>query len=91
MLFRVIRAVLILLLLVIICGIIFFPSLSRLKELADFEKRIDKKIARLDKEIGILKIEEELAEKDPAYKEYLLRKKLGLIKKDEYILKIEKR
>ncbi len=67
---------------------LYFPSLSRLKELKEIEKDLDNKIFLLKSEINDLKREIKLAD-SAEYKKYLIRKKLNLLKEGEYILEIK--
>ncbi len=67
---------------------IYFPSFSKLRELKEIEKGLDKELSLLEREIKNLKKDIELAE-DPEYKKYFLRKKLNLLKEGEYILELK--
>ena len=66
---------------------IYFPGFSKLQELREENRNLEKRIEVLTKTNLELEKEKNRLENDPAYIEKIAREKLGMAKKDEIILK----
>ncbi len=91
MVIGVVRFMAISFLIILGCGIILFPSFSKLRELKEKERFLSRRIDSLKQKIEELEKEENLAKSDPNYREFILRKNLGLLKEGEYLIKIERK
>ncbi|MBN1354108.1 MAG: septum formation initiator family protein [Candidatus Omnitrophica bacterium] len=67
--------------------IIFLPGFSKLQELKEENRNLQKRIEILTKTNEELKKIKYKLENDPSYVEKIAREKLGMAKKDEIILK----
>lgn len=66
---------------------IFLPGFSKLQELREENRNLEKRIDILEKANKELGEEEEKLENDPTYIEKIAREKLGMARKGEIILK----
>ena len=66
---------------------IYFPGFSKLQELREENRNLEKRIEVLTKTNLELEKEKNRLENDPSYIEKIAREKLGMAKKDEIILK----
>ena len=66
---------------------IFLPGFSKLQELREENRNLEKRIEVLSKTNEELKKEKERLENDPSYVEKVAREKLGMARKNEIILK----
>ena len=66
---------------------IYLPGFSKLQELREENRNLEKRTELLKKANEELKKEKERLENDPAYVEKIAREKLGMAKKGEIILK----
>ncbi|OGW75092.1 MAG: hypothetical protein A2Z72_05595 [Omnitrophica bacterium RBG_13_46_9] len=66
---------------------VFLPGFSKLQELKEKNRNLEKRIEILKKSNEELKKEKERLERDPSYVEKIAREKLGMVRKDEIILK----
>ena len=66
---------------------IFFPGFSKMQELREKNRNLKRRIEILTKTNKELKKEKEKLEKDPSYAEKVAREKLGMVRKNEIILK----
>ncbi|MFH1593459.1 MAG: septum formation initiator family protein [Candidatus Omnitrophota bacterium] len=72
---------------VIIAIVIFLPGFSKLQELRERNRDLEKRIEILKISNEELGKEKERLETDPSYVEKIAREKLGMARKDEIILK----
>ena len=66
---------------------IFLPGFSRLQELKEENRNLERRLEILKKANKELKEEKERLENDPTYVEKIAREKLGMARKGEIILK----
>ena len=66
---------------------IFLPGFSKLQELREKNRNLEKRIEILTKTNEELKKDKEDLENDPTYAEKVAREKLGMARKGEIILK----
>lgn len=66
---------------------IYFPTLSRYRELKMEEDRMAKELFELDSKIKALQEERDLLQNDLEYLEKVIRKELGLVKPGEMVYK----
>jgi len=66
---------------------IYLPGFSKLQELREENRNLEKRMELLKKANEELKKEKELLENDPSYAEKVAREKLGMARKGEIILK----
>jgi len=66
---------------------IFLPGLSKMQQLREENRNLEKRIEILNKTNRELEKEKEKLENDPIYVEKIAREKLGMARKDEIILK----
>jgi len=69
--------------------IIFLPGYSRLQDLRQRNRELEKRIAELKRQNEELLLERKRLEEDPVYLEKLAREKLGVVRKGEIVYKIE--
>jgi len=67
---------------------IYFPAISRYRELKSQEEKITREISDLDKRIETLLEERKLLQTDLNYLEKVIREELGLVKPGEIIYKM---
>ena len=75
------------LVIITILVVIFFPGFSRLQQLKEENRNLEKRIEILKRTNKELKKEKEKLENDPSYVEKIAREKLGMVRKGEIILK----
>ena len=75
------------LVIITILVVIFFPGFSRLQQLKEENRNLEKRIEILKRTNKELKTEKEKLENDPSYVEKIAREKLGMVRKGEIILK----
>lgn len=68
-------------------GWLYFPVLTRYRNLKTEEEGIEAKIQDLDQKIEKLRVEKKLLETDPKYLEKVVRDELGLVKPGEVVYK----
>jgi cell division protein FtsB len=66
---------------------IFLPGFSKLQELKEKNRNLERRIEILKRTNKKLEEEQEKLEKDPTYVEKIAREKLGMARKGEIILK----
>ena len=66
---------------------VFLPGFSKLQQLKEENRNLEKRIEVLTKTNEELEKEKEKLENDPSYVEKIAREKLGMTRKDEIILK----
>ena len=66
---------------------IFLPGFSKLQQLREKNRNLERRIEMLKRANEGLKIETEKLENDPSYVEKVAREKLGMARKGEIILK----
>ena len=66
---------------------IYFPGFSKLQEIREANRNLERRIEVLTKSNEELKKEKERLENDPSYTEKIAREKLGMTRKDEIIFK----
>ena len=72
---------------IVIVAAIYFPGFSKLQELREENRNLEKRIEVLTRTNLELEKEKNRLESDPSYIEKIAREKLGMAKKDEIILK----
>lgn len=72
---------------IILITALFLPRFSKLQELKEENRNLNKRVEILTKANEELKEEKEKLENDPSYVEKIAREKLGMARKDEIILK----
>ena len=72
---------------IIILLAIYLPGFSKLQELKEEKRNLERRIEVLTKTNEELKKEKDRLENDPSYIEKIAREKLGMAKKDEIILR----
>ena len=65
----------------------FLPGFSKLRQLKEKNRNMEKRIEMLMKANEELREEKDKLENDPSYIEKIAREKLGLVGKDEIVLK----
>lgn len=68
--------------------IMFLPGFTKLQELKDRNKDLEKKIKQLNVENTLLQQELKRIENDPIYQEKIVREKMGVVRKGEIPIKI---
>jgi len=68
-------------------GAIYFPGFARLQQLKEENRMLEKRIDILNKTNEELEEEKKKLETDPTYIEKIAREKLGMVKKDEIVLR----
>jgi len=68
--------------------ILFLPGYTKLQDLKDRNRDLEKKIKRLNIENALLEAELKKIENDPLYQERIAREKLGVVRKGEVPVKI---
>lgn len=68
---------------------IFLPGYTKLQELRDRNRQLDRDIEKIKQENIILERQLSLIQNDPVYQEKILREKMGLVRKGEVLYKIE--
>jgi len=68
--------------------IVFLPGYTKLQELRDKNRDLEKKIKELHIENALLQQEMGRIEKDPVYQEKIVREKMGVVRKGEVPIKI---
>ena len=81
------KKLLIILLIIIVLLAIYFPGFARLQQLKEENRNLEKRIDMLTKTNDDLEREKKKLETDPTYIEKIAREKLGMVKKDEIILR----
>jgi len=71
----------------LILAVIYLPGFSRLQQLKEENRNLEKRIEILEKANTELEEVNEKLEKDPNYVEKIAREKLGMTRKGEIILK----
>ncbi|NQU95365.1 MAG: septum formation initiator family protein [Candidatus Omnitrophica bacterium] len=71
----------------LIMAAVFLPGFSKLQQLKEENRNLEKRIEALTKTNEELAEEKEKLENDPSYVEKIAREKLGMARKDEIILK----
>lgn len=66
---------------------IYLPGFSKLQELRQEKRNLERRIEILKRANAELKKEKERLESDPSYVEKVAREKLGMAREDEIILK----
>ena len=66
---------------------VYLPGFSKLQELKEKNRNLERRIDILRKTNEDLRKEKEKLENDPSYVEKIAREKLGMAKKDEIIIK----
>ena len=66
---------------------VFLPGFSKLQQLKEKNRNLEKRIEVLTRTNEELEKEKEKLENDPSYVEKIAREKLGMARKDEIILK----
>lgn len=86
---KVLRLIFIGVSLFLIVFFLFLPNYTRIKELSEEKERLIKRIKETEQQI--IKIKEELKslKKSPFYLEKLARERLGTVRKNEVVIKIE--
>ena len=74
--------------LAVILLILFLPGFSKLQELRDRNRDLEKKIRRLNIENALLEEEIKKVSSDPVYQERIAREKMGIVRKGEIPIKI---
>ena len=69
--------------------IIFLPGYTKLQELRDKNRQLDREIKRINSENIILQEQFNLIQNDPLYQEKVAREKMGIVRKGEIPFKIE--
>lgn len=72
---------------ILVIAVIYLPGFSKLQELREKNRNLEKRIEILTKTNKDLRKEKEKLENDPTYVEKIAREKLGMARKDEIILK----
>ena len=81
------KKLLIILLIIAALLVIYFPGFARLQQLKEENRNLEKRIDMLTKTNEDLEKEKKKLETDPTYIEKIAREKLGMVKKDEIILR----
>ena len=76
-----------LVILLVLCWI-YFPSISRYRELKLEEERLGKKIQEIDSQIKVLTDERTLLQTDVTYLEKVIREELGFVKPGEIVYEL---
>ena len=71
----------------LIVAAVFLPGFSKLQQLKEENRNLEKRIEVLTKTNEELEKEKEKLENDPSYVEKIAREKLGMARKDEIILR----
>ena len=74
---------------ILIILIIFLPGYTKLQELKERNRALEKKIKDVKLESALLKDEFLRIQQDPVYQEEIVREKLGVVRKGEVVYKIE--
>ena len=82
---RIVAAIIILILL----SVIYFPGFSRLQQLKEENKALEKRISELKEKNEELKDQWHKLQTDPTYLESVAREKLKKVKKGEIIYKVD--
>jgi len=81
------KKLLIALLIIVALIAIYLPGFARLAQLKEENRTLEKRIDILTRTNEELEEEKEKLETDPTYIEKIAREKLGMVRKDEIILK----
>ena len=73
----------------LIISFTFLPKYTTIRELAEENEALSKKIDEVKAEIGTLKEDLEHLKEDPFYLEKVAREQLGAVKDNEVVIKIE--
>ena len=84
------KLILFVILIIIALLIIFLPGYTKLQDLIAENRRFEKRVEELNKSIIDLTREKERLESDITYIEKIVREKMGLIKKGEKKLELER-
>ena len=84
------KLILFVILIIIALLIIFLPGYTKLQDLIAENRRFEKRVEELNKSIIDLTREKERLESDITYIEKIAREKMGLIKKGEKKLELER-
>ena len=76
------------LVILLVLGWIYFPSISRYRELKLEEERLGKKIQEIDTQIKALTDERTLLQTDVTYLEKVIREELGFVKPGEIVYEL---
>jgi len=68
--------------------VLFLPSFTKLQELKERNRDLEKKIKQLKVENVLLQQELKRVESDPIYQEKIAREKMGVVRKGEIPIKI---
>lgn len=68
--------------------VIFLPGFSKLQELRDRNRELERKIKDLSRQNILLQQELKSIENDPVYQEKIIREKMGVVRKGEIPVKI---
>lgn len=72
---------------IVIFFLVYFPTLTRYRELKIEEELLEEKIQAIDEKINALREEKELLENDKEYIEKVIRDELGLVRPGEVVYK----
>ncbi len=68
--------------------VLFLPGYTKLQELRDKNRELEKNIKKLNMENSMLQEQLQRLEKDPLYQEKVAREKMGVVRKGEIPVKI---
>ena len=77
------------LVILLIISFTFLPKYTTIRELAEENEALSKRVAEVKQEIDVLKTDLRHLKEDPFYLEKVAREQLGAVKDNEAVIKIE--